>query len=108
MKYAKLKTKKARIAHIREALTVNNNWAIKGLLRIYNEQTDEEQACEDTMEHNGVGFSGVDGNILSSFSKQIINGRELSLTQMKIVHKVMPKYAGQLERLSIVAVNKEA
>ena len=100
MNYTELKFKKDRISFIKEQCKVDARWAIRGLLRIYEDQTAEEQAIGDTSEHNGVGFSGVDGGILSSFAEQINKGRNMSPKQMAIIYKKMPKYAAQLEKAS--------
>lgn len=92
-----LKFKKDRVAFIKDMVKHDARWAIRGLLRIYEDQTAEEQAAGHTHMHNGVGFSGVDGEILSSFAEQINKGRNMSFKQMTLIHKKMPKYAMQLE-----------
>lgn len=66
------------------------------MLVIYAKQTLGEQASQTTSELNSVGFSGVDAEILSSFSDQVKRGRTLSPKQMVIVFKKMPKYWEQL------------
>ena len=86
--------------YIKEQVKVDARWAIRGLLRIYEDQTAEEQNAGHTHVHNGVGFSGVDGEILSSFASQIKKGRNMSPKQMVLIHKKMPKYAMQLEAAS--------
>jgi len=96
MKYSELKTKKAKVEFIREKLSTDLNWAIKGLVSVYALQTDDEQSSGYTKVNNGVGFSGVDSEILSSFAKQTIRGNVLSPKQKTILFKSMPKYAKQL------------
>ncbi len=100
MSYTELKFKKDRVAHIKAKVAVDAKWAIRGLLRIYADQTADEQAVGDTCVHNGVGFSGIDGVILSSFASQIESGRNMSEKQMNLIFKKMPKYAMQLEKAS--------
>lgn len=100
MKYADLTTKKAKVQFIRDKLSNDKQWAIRGLLRIYSCQTTSEQAANETEESNGVGFNGMDAELLSSFAQQYIQHKNLSDKQMIWVHKKMPKYASQLERLS--------
>ena len=100
MSYTELKFKKDRIAYIKEQVKVDARWAIRGLLRIYEDQTAEEQNAGHTHDHNGVGFTGVDGEILSSFASQIEKGRNMSPKQMALIYKKMPKYAAQLEAAS--------
>ena len=99
MKYQDLTTKKAKIAFIREQLQCDAKWAVKGLVRIYDYQTAQEQDIGNTVENNGVGFSGIDGDILSSFAEQVKKGRTLSMKQMSVVYGSMPKYATQLQRI---------
>ena len=96
MKYNELATKKAKIAHIRNMVSTNPSWALRALERIYALQTSDEQACGITRNLNGVGFSGADSEILSSFAEQVKKGRTLSPKQMTILYKKMPKYARQL------------
>ena len=87
-----------------KGLIVNRDDAvIKGMLRIYDLQTESEKVFGDTHEHNGVGFSGVDGEIMSSFAEFYNKTNFLSYKQMKIARKKMLKYAGQLTMIS----NKE-
>ena len=102
MSYTELKFKKDRVAFIKARVGVDAKWAIRGLLRIYADQTADEQAVGDTCVHNGIGFTGVDGHILSSFASQIERGRTMSAKQMNLIFKKMPKYAMQLESASKV------
>ncbi len=100
-KFNELTTKKARISYIKEQLKTNPSWAKKAVLRIFEYQTTSEQTMEATTDANNVGFNGADAYILSSFAKQILEQRFVgSIKQMAILHKKMPKYAGQLEKLS--------
>ena len=98
--FIELTTKKARTAHIRSKLSSDEGWALKGLMRIYSHQTSDEQASQSTRVHNNIGFTGADAEILSSFAEQVNKGRVLSVKQMAIVFKMMPKYARQLENVS--------
>ena len=90
-------TKKATISYVREMLATNKAWAIKALVRIYTEnQTAQEQAIEATTEDNGIGFTGTDGNFLSSLARQQIEKGYLSEKQMNFLFAKMPKYARQV------------
>jgi len=82
--------------YIKVQLATNPAWAIKGLVKIYTLQTADEQASDNTHHHNGVGFSGVDAKIMSSFAKQINAGRNLSAKQMSIVYKKIFRYWKQI------------
>lgn len=106
--YNNCKFKKDRIALLREKLGTNEAWAIRGLTVIFDYQTADEQNMEATVEHNGVGFTGADGEILSSFAKQIRKGRKMSPKQMALIFKKMPKYAKQLDGVAQRKAEKEA
>ncbi len=101
MNYNELRFKCERIALLKENLAINAKWAKVACQRIYEYQTASEQASGSTRDHNGVGFSGADGEILSSFAEQINSGRFVgSPKQMKILFKKMPKYAKQLDGIA--------
>lgn len=90
-------------------------WVVRGMLAILQWQTAEEKANGMTVEDNGVGFNGVDAEILTSFCEQasrVLESRPndpmrytrcLSPKQMEIARKKMLKYSGQLAR---IATNK--
>ena len=94
-------TNKNITAYVRHQLATNAVWSVKALVRIFQEnQTQQEQAAETTVEDNGIGFSGTDGEILSSFAKQQLARGSLSPKQMTIVFKAMPKYHKQVIAMS--------
>ena len=100
MNYDEAKYKYERIALLKDKLKTNPNWAKAGCQRIYEYQTAAEQAAGCTREDNGVGFSGADAEILSSFAEQLNAGRNMSPKQMEILFKKMPKYAKQLDGIA--------
>lgn len=81
---------------IKEKLLTDQRWLMRGIVAIFEKQTWDEQQAEQTTEHNGVGFNGIDAELMSSFAKQIQKGRTLSTKQLAFAQKKMPKYAGQL------------
>ena len=85
---------------VKAKLATDPIWAQKALLKIFEFQTLDEQKCKDTIYHNGVGFNGTDWEILSSFALQFRKKRYLSDKQMKYVFKKMPKYWGQVVKIS--------
>jgi hypothetical protein len=96
-------TKKAQQEFIKDKLANNAAWATKALLSIYKFQTDQEQRYESTIDANGVGFSGCDGEILSSFAKFYQKTGFLTPKQMVYVYKKMPKYWNQIVSISDTA-----
>ena len=98
-------TKDARLAYFREHIRVYPKWALRALEVIYAYQTEAEKNAEATIEDNGVGFAGTDGDILTSFAKQYAKWKAetapkypapFSPKQSKLLHQLMPKYAAQL------------
>lgn len=93
--------KKNTLAFVKQQLRTNKVWAIKALVRIYREnQTADEQAAKVTSHDNGIGFSGVDANFASSLAEGYLKYGNLSDKQMSFVFKIMPKYAGQVIKMS--------
>jgi len=82
--------------YIKNQLATNQAWAIRALVKVYTLQTLDEQCTGQTANLNGVGFSGIDSKILSSFAEQVNKGRTLSVKQMAIVFKKMPRYHKQV------------
>lgn len=84
---------------LQELIVQNEKALFTALLRIYNKQTEDEKQNLDTREWNTVGFSGVDGHIMTSIASQYDTRGTLSYKQTKLVQKKMKKYCGQLLRL---------
>jgi hypothetical protein len=89
-------TKKAKKEFLKKKLGVSSQWALHALLLIFSLQTSDEQNSDETSELNGVGFTGTDANLLSSFAKQYERRGTLSPKQMVLVFKKMPKYWNQI------------
>ena len=68
----------------------------KAVHRIYQNQTQAEKMVGDTCVYNGVGFSGADGAILSSFAEFYEKRGHLSPKQTTIARKKIKKYTKQL------------
>lgn len=95
------KVKKSLVkSFVKEKLSTNPVWAKQALLRIYEFQTVDEQNTRETIYHNGVGFTGTDGRILTSFAKQLLKTGYLSDKQTQLLMKKMPKYWIQIVKLS--------
>ena len=81
---------------IKDLLKHNDKALIRAILVIYSYQTDNEKAWGETKYDNGMGFNGLDANLLSSFAQQYEQRHFLTDKQLFIARKKMPKYAGQL------------
>lgn len=100
-------TKVEREAFYRKKLATAPKWALRALDIIGSFQTQEEQTRERTIEHNGRGFGGFDGDVLTSYYAQMKRWEQsapamrryptpLSERQMQTLFKLIPKYTGQL------------
>ena len=77
----------------------------RALVVLYYAQTTDEQIAGQTSESNGVGFNGVDAEILTSFAQQVLKngrgydeGRRLSPKQRDLARRKLAKYSAQLVR----------
>jgi len=85
---------------VKAKLSTDPVWAQRALLRIFEFQTLDEQKSKHTIYHNGVGFSGADGEFLSSLATQLQKKRYLTPKQMNHVFKKIPKYWAQVVKIS--------
>lgn len=97
----KITSKAQLVSMLKTQLATRPQQAIKGLMRIYANQTESEQSSGIVISNNGIGFVHVDSEILTSFAKQFEERGSLSEKQLAILYKKMPKYACQLINAAI-------
>lgn len=85
---------------IKEKLSTDDRWLLRGLLALYKKQTNEEKAYRVTKEHNNVGFNAADADFLSGMARILVEGKTLTNNQIAAVRKSMLKYSGQLTRIA--------
>lgn len=93
-----LPTVKAKVTRLKELINENERFTVWALLEVFKNQTSVEQECQATIDLNGIGFSGVDAEILTSFAQQYQRRQSLSDKQMAIARRRVPAYAAQIER----------
>lgn len=101
-------TEKTAVDMIRTNIANSDTWLARGIVAIYNKQTNDEKQSENTKYNNSVGFGAMDAQILSSFAVQCqrwLNGQSkynapLSNNQSVIARRLMKKYAGQLLKIA--------
>ena len=81
---------------IKELLLANDKAVARGLMAIYNRQTENEQYGDQTVESNGVGFNKYDAAVMSSVAKWYASHGYLTGRQTKMVRAKILKYSGQL------------
>jgi hypothetical protein len=85
------------IAFLREKLTSDIRWTERALLRIFENQTADEQEKDSVAKHNLIGFTTYDAAFLSNVAKRTVcRGYQMSEKQAKYVMLAMGKYARQL------------
>jgi hypothetical protein len=85
---------------IKDLILKSNKMVQRSLVKLFEKQTEDEKMSEETKEHNGVGFNGVDSKFLTSLAKQVQQGRTLSEKQMTHARKKLVKYSGQLTKIA--------
>lgn len=83
-------------------------WVYRAMMAVYERQTETEKAARQTEEHNGVGFNGVDAEIMSSFAEQFKTRKTLSAKQFAIAQKKMQSYTRQLVEIAELNALKKA
>lgn len=89
-------SKAALINQLKKNLETHAEVRAKAVIRIYQNQTADEKKTNSTNVNNGIGFTGADASILSSFAKQLAYKKCLSVKQDAILVKRITKYARQL------------
>jgi hypothetical protein len=85
---------------LKSKLQSDVNWANRALFKIYEFQTDQEKNAMNTQEYNGVGFTGFDGEILTSLINFYLANGYFTKKQQELVLRKMPKYWKQVLRIS--------
>lgn len=85
---------------IEENLKKSQEWVERGIVAIWNLQTQEEKSKGYTKDNNGVGFNGIDSEFMSSLAEWIKSDKKLSAKQLKFGREKLMKYAGQLTKIA--------
>jgi len=91
---------------IKTLLEQNDRAVERGLVAIYNRQTEDEQFAQTTSHHNGRGFNGIDASFGSKLAEVVLKGWHLSPKQVACARRILRKYAGQL--LAVAQAKEEA
>ena len=94
-------TKAQLVSALKEQLKSKLSQAIHGLLVIYDKQTTDEKDDGIANHKNGVGFTSLDADFLTSLAEQYKAKGYLTAGQQKALFKAIPKYASQLIENSI-------
>ena len=90
---------------IKALLKSNKNARYSALLKIYNNQTEDEKLSSNTESLNDIGFTAFDSVILTSFAEQLIKIGSLTEKQDEILKSKITKYWRQL--LEIIRIKNK-
>jgi hypothetical protein len=85
---------------IKAKLQINDALVERGIVLIYQFQTEDEKETYFARHDNGVGFNKFDSEILTSFAEQINEGKHLTIKQMAVARKRIIKYTKQLTKIA--------
>lgn len=85
--------------YIQEKLSTDINWMMRGLVVLYQHQTESEKMTKETQERNYVGFNGSDSRYLTYCSEWVMKGGKLSGRHLEKVSKRLPKYWKQIQTI---------
>jgi hypothetical protein len=93
---------------IQVLLAKNDKAVYRALVVLFERQTADEQASENTQLLNGMGFNGRDAGFGTSLAKQVLRWQDgltnyahpLTMPQMNAARKMLRKYAGQLAKVA--------
>jgi biotin carboxylase len=94
--------------YIRELLAVSDKAVYKSILVIYDLQTDQEKYTGETIDHNGLGFSGIDAEDMTQMALKIQRRELLTRKELAIARNKMKKYWKQLMKVSKGEIKHEA
>jgi hypothetical protein len=92
---------------IMDKLKSDVRWMERGVVVLYQHQTNEEQNTKKTIDYNGVGFNGIDSRYLTWVAEWLLKDsrNHLSGKHVEKVGKMLPKYWKQIQTLIIEGGN---
>lgn len=88
--------KKEMISYLKYKLSTDKRWCLRALQRIFENQTYDQQIQNITKQFNKIGFNSNDAKIMSSIYQFYVQNDYLSMKQLNICYRIMPKYAKQI------------
>lgn len=98
--WEQFKTQKQWKEYLTNLLKTNDNALKLSVVRIYDQQTFEEQVKKESIEENKVGFTKVDALFLGDVAEKVKTNQKLTSKELAILRNKMPKYWKQLMRIS--------
>ena len=92
---------------IRHNMAVSRAWLLRAVVAIWQRQTADEKARNDTTHENGVGFNHADAKAMSRLALFIKNGNDIYPDEIADARRRMRKYAGQLLEIARAKASKQ-
>lgn len=84
---------------VKSKLSSDQRWIEQAIVKLYDFQTADEQASDETKHENGVGFNAFDAKVLSYYATWLKRGNHLNGKHLDKAKKMVPKYAKQILHL---------
>jgi hypothetical protein len=81
---------------IKEQLSTNPKWIERGIVVLYQRQTEDEKRSGNTITENSIGFNSSDSRYLSYCAKWVLSGNTLNEKHLKKCGSKLPKYWKQI------------
>lgn len=83
-------------------IDTNDKWLYRGILALYDKQTEDEKQESTTRYANKKGFDAVNAKFFSSLSEQLLRNpaRGLSERQKAVARRLIKKYCTQLTMIA--------
>jgi hypothetical protein len=90
---------------IQSKLSTDVKWIERGIVVLYNLQTQDEKESTETKWENGVGYNSSDSRYLTYCAKWIMKGNKLSGQHLDKCSKKLPKYWKQIQSIILKGNN---
>jgi hypothetical protein len=87
-------------AYIQGLLKENDEAVKQALVRLYNCQEQDEMRDKKSVHENGVGFNKIDAYYLSKSAEKVLQGKQLSESELNACRWSIMKYWRQLAEMS--------
>jgi hypothetical protein len=81
---------------IRALLTTNDKAVERAMVVLFDRQTHDEKATEETRHHNNRGFNHGDAKKGTYMARWVLSGRQLTGKHLDRARRMAIRYAGQL------------
>ena len=99
-RFDSIKNLKQWKAYIQGLLKENDEAVKQALVRLYNRQEQDEMRDKKSVHENGVGFNKIDAYYLSKSAEKVLQGKQLSESELNACRWSIMKYWRQLTEMS--------